>query len=489
MTFKTAHIFLFGLLLVILVAATSAAGGQNQDLEESSRRVRREAEKKRSKNNVRKGKKKKSKKNVKSLKSKKSRKSKSKRSKKSKSKKSNKVQGGKSKSRNVIRNRQRGQARGKGRKGRRRSQKKTRQSETVASSCFTQAIFIMNLWKDKVKNFKRQKSRMTSMNTTGGNKSGKKGTFAPIAFKLVDIGGGNKSNMSCGGSFTGAGAKQLANLTKTLFDCEVEVNSSCNPSNFPQPNTTFISSCNTLISDFESASWGAAACLNKTMGSTKTNESDACSCWTGSQLNTTALSLKSCTAQSDAKGIKQQLAKCTKAFGKCRKYEDDAIDAMSSCSKTTAQHQAKAAALKANSDALTSAKEKMSSLANSTSRRVRGSRATAASCAEVISKATALSAAVVSYPEATSHVTLAKEISGAGTLTCTDTEKASMVVQVTSMTVAITTVTMTLSAVMEQISTLTGSTVDTSSLTTASTSLTTAASSGRRRQRLVRSNF
>ena len=41
------------------------------------------------------------------------------------------------------------------------------------------------------------------------------------------------------------------------------------------------------------------------------------------------------------------------------------------------------------SDALTSAKEKMSSLANSTSRRVRGSRATAASCAEVISKATA----------------------------------------------------------------------------------------------------
>ena len=41
-----------------------------------------------------------------------------------------------------------------------------------------------------------------------------------------------------------------------------------------------------------------------------------------------------------------------------------------------------------------------------------------------------MSAAVVSYPEATSHVTLAKEISGAGTLTCTDTEKASMVVQV-----------------------------------------------------------
>ena len=81
----------------------------------------------------------------------------------------------------------------------------------------------MKLWKDVVGNFEKQNKRMTKQNSTGQSKSGKKGTFAPIAFKLVDIGGGNKTNMSCGGSYNNSGAMQLQNLTKTLFDCEVEV--------------------------------------------------------------------------------------------------------------------------------------------------------------------------------------------------------------------------------------------------------------------------
>ena len=75
-------------------------------------------------------------------------------------------------------------------------------------------------------NYKKQKSRMTKQNTTGNSKSGKKGLFAPVALRLVDIGGGNKTNMSCGGSYNNKGALQLRNLTKTLFDCELDVNKS-----------------------------------------------------------------------------------------------------------------------------------------------------------------------------------------------------------------------------------------------------------------------
>merc|ERR1712130_661464 len=89
---------------------------------------------------------------------------------------------------------------------------------TVVDTCFETSIQYMKLWKDVVANFDKQNNRMTKQNKTGGNKSGKKGLFAPIAFKLVDIGGGNKTNMSCAGSTTSDGAKQLANLTKTLFD-------------------------------------------------------------------------------------------------------------------------------------------------------------------------------------------------------------------------------------------------------------------------------
>ena len=110
---------------------------------------------------------------------------------------------------------------------------------------------MMKIWKDVVSNFKKQNARMKAQNSTGGSKSGKKGLFAPTAFKLIDIGGGNKSNLSCGGTYGSDGAKQLGNLTKTLFDCEVSVNTSCNPANFPQPNTTFIEACETGTTSFE----------------------------------------------------------------------------------------------------------------------------------------------------------------------------------------------------------------------------------------------
>merc|ERR1712001_507331 len=97
-------------------------------------------------------------------------------------------------------------------------------STSANSTCFENAVFYMKLWKDVVGNFEKQNKRMTKQNSTGQSKSGKKGTFAPIAFKLVDIGGGNKTNMSCGGSYNNSGAMQLQNLPKTLFDCELSVN-------------------------------------------------------------------------------------------------------------------------------------------------------------------------------------------------------------------------------------------------------------------------
>merc|ERR1711902_58313 len=109
---------------------------------------------------------------------------------------------------------------------------------------------------------------MTKQNFTGSSKSGKKGLFAPVALRLGDIGGGNKSNMSCGGVYGNKGAVQLQNLTKTLFDCEIEVNKSCNPANFPQPNFTFINKCNTLVQAFK---FSVQICINKSIGATKTN--------------------------------------------------------------------------------------------------------------------------------------------------------------------------------------------------------------------------
>ena len=55
----------------------------------------------------------------------------------------------------------------------------------------------------------------------------KKGAFEPITKKLIEIGGGNKTGLTCAGSSTSAGAEQLTNITTTLMECENEINATC----------------------------------------------------------------------------------------------------------------------------------------------------------------------------------------------------------------------------------------------------------------------
>merc|ERR1712226_1198422 len=202
----------------------------------------------------------------------------------------------------------------------------------LTDTCFETAMHYMKVWKDIVGNFEKQRKRMIKQNKTGGNKSGKKGLFAPIAHRLVDIGGGNKSNMSCGGSYGNKGAAQLQNLTKTLFDCEISVNASCNPANIPQPNMTFINRCKELVDNFTAE---AGTCYDKTYGGKKTNSSDACYCWTHNNLNADIDELKTCKANKESAAITAALKNCTAAFGVCRKYEDAASTALSTCASDT----------------------------------------------------------------------------------------------------------------------------------------------------------
>merc|ERR1712117_278271 len=368
------------------------------------------------------------------------------------------------------------------RKGQRRGQRQSGRQSTssINSTCVTNTVQYMKIWKDVVSNFEAQNKRMSKQNKTGGNKSGKNGEFAGVATYLVDIGGGNKSALSCSGSSTNSGAKQLTNLTKTLFDCEKDINATCNTANFPQPNTTFIDGCVKSIATFKTL---AQACLDKTVGSKATSAADACTCWNSANLTTASTEIKSCKASDESKAITKQLNKCKSAFGKCRKYEDDAIASIVSCSSSSSKLTAKAAQLSANSNAMSAAKTKMSSLSSSSSGRK--IRATAATCAEVISKSKELITISESSTSSTSLYTLSVEISSvSSSVSCSTSEKSSLSTQVTSLTTAIASVDSALSSVQSLLETLTGSTASTSSLTT-SASTATSASSGRR-ERLVR---
>merc|ERR550532_1724261 len=336
-----------------------------------------------------------------------------------------------------------------------KKQSRTTAGTNVSSTCFETAMTCMKIWKDVVSNFERQRKRMIKQNKTGGNKAGKKGAFAPTATRLVDIGGGNRSNMSCGGQYGNKGAAQLKNLTDTLFDCEVKVNASCNTANIPQPNFTFIDNCKALVDTFTKE---ATICLKKTVGGKKTTNVDSCSCWSSPTLNQTAAAVKNCKANNASAAITGALKNCTAAFQKCRKFEDAAANAISSCASDSSKLTKKAANLAANKASMTAAKTKMSSLATATGRLA---RAAASTCAEIVTISQKISKLAITFPQSPKISTYATKISSS-TATCTTDEKALLLTEVTAMGTAITSVTTALTAIQEQILTMTGSTASTS---------------------------
>merc|ERR1711892_643114 len=349
---------------------------------------------------------------------------------------------------------------------------------SISDTCFTTAISYMKIWKDNVANFEKQQNRMTKQNKTGGSKSGKKGLFAPIVQRLIEAGGGNRSNLSCNGNYTNAGANQLTNLTKVLHGCEIKINASCNPANFPKPNITLVNECSKLVTTFKDM---ASFCLNRT------TVSAACSCWTNSTLNKTAIALKNCKISESSKAITKQLRLCTGNFSICRKFEDDTITAIFACGKSTTKLVAKAKSLTTNKNDMTTAKDKMNTLSGSSSSG-KQVRATATKCSEIISKSKQITTLASDSPTSDKISTLSKEISGAS-VTCTETEKTSLKTEVTSMTSSIAVLTVALETVQTNLQAITGSTASSSVIAASSddsTSSTSTAKASGRRNMLIR---
>ena len=142
-----------------------------------------------------------------------------------------------------------------------------------------------------VSNFQKQKTRIEKHATIASKKSDKKAVFGPIALQLVELGGGNKSALTCGCSADTAGARQLTNLTSILMECEEAVHASCAPSSrggsFPRPNMTYAETCATATNTFVTL---ATECLARS----KKDEDKGCSCWSSSNIEMFGTS-KSCS--------------------------------------------------------------------------------------------------------------------------------------------------------------------------------------------------
>ena len=153
----------------------------------------------------------------------------------------------------------------------------------VEGKCIESATKVMRRWKYQVANFLKQKSRIEKQSSIAGKK---KDVFAPIAKKLIDVGCGNVSTLTCSGSADSDGAKQLANLTMKILD--KEINATCNPDNFPEANMTCVDECTTAVEGFEKE---AKKCYDLSKEDTA---EEGCFCWTSEDMMMYSENVKSC---------------------------------------------------------------------------------------------------------------------------------------------------------------------------------------------------
>merc|ERR1712158_58818 len=269
-------------------------------------------------------------------------------------------------------------------------------------TCLVSAMTYLNLTKTQVTNYLKQQGRIVAANKTGEKKNGKKGIFASTAQRIIRSGGGNSAALSCQGSTTSNGAKNLTDLATLLNGCEAKVKMACATENMPLPNITEVDACVSTMETFKK--------MVDNCQMMKENGTEACTCWSNSNFTALAATIRKCKISSSQKAVIAQLSSCKGNFSACKQAEDDGMKAMSSCSTSKSDLLASAKTLKANSAGLDSAKTKVDSLANSTTKK----RAAAASCAEIITIVTEIKTIVAANPENSTVTTLAS------TVTCSD---------------------------------------------------------------------
>merc|ERR1711983_761065 len=173
-------------------------------------------------------------------------------------------------------------------------------SRAVNSTCLETAVKLLKIVQKRVTNFLQQQKRMSKFNGTGAKKSAKKGLFGPIASKVIDIGGGNASDLSCSGNKTNPGATKLKSIISDLQKCEKQIMVACDTSAYPHPNMTEVMECKT------------------NMETMKTSD-EACACWMDADLMAVAEKVKNCDISKENKKVTAAHKECTGNFSACKK--------------------------------------------------------------------------------------------------------------------------------------------------------------------------
>merc|ERR1712227_1113766 len=212
-----------------------------------------------------------------------------------------------------------------------RNNKELRSGSCRASTdytCLINAMTYLNLTKTQVANYLKQQGRIIAANKTGEKKNGKKGIFAATAQRIIRSGGGNSAALSCQGSTTSNGAKNLTALAALLNGCEAKVKTACSTESMPLPNITEVSACVDAKMTFKGM-------VDKCQ-MMKDNGTEACDCWSNDNFTALVTTIRGCKLSDDQKAVTAQLKNCKTEFSACKQAEDDGMKAMSSCATSKA---------------------------------------------------------------------------------------------------------------------------------------------------------
>jgi len=353
-------------------------------------------------------------------------------------------------------------------------------SRAVNSTCLDTAVKLLKIVQQRITNFLVQQKRMSKFNSTGDKKSAKKGLFGPIASKVIDVGGGNASDLACSGNKTNPGATKLKSIISDLQKCEKSIMVACDTSAYPHPNMTEAMECKT---NMESMKTSVEACTKKT-------GEEACTCWMDSTLMATAEKVKKCDISKENKKVTAAHKQCTGNFSACKKIEDTAVTYIFACSQSADDLKVKAAQTKKNAEALEAAKTKTSTLAgNSTGRStVIRKRATSVStCSDFVSLSAKLLSAADEAPSSSAVETMAKILSAVSdALSCSTNEKSTLTVQVTTYTQTISKVTATYEGLKSSVEDASGTTSDSEIVAAGEAASSSTKKASAKRNRLVR---
>jgi len=223
---------------------------------------------------------------------------------------------------------------------------------TVNLTCLTTAIRLLKFQKDNVNNFLTRHTRQIKQASLTKKKLGKKGEFAEPAARLIQAGGGNKSNLTCGGSTTSTGAKQLLNLTNLLDGCSAAMKDACAPPT--GINQTFMTECYEKSKGFNTTLSGCV--------STALKGSDPCSCFTDKKLVGAMTNLKPCKGQTEAKLVAAARNKCLNQTRHCNAYVELAGRLQYTCKYTSDDLKKTLAQITANNATVAAAMAKVKAL-------------------------------------------------------------------------------------------------------------------------------